>query len=63
MAEAFGLGVDEYREHVIYDNVTIKLSPKDIVYITGESGSGKSILLRAYSLWALASLVQVKIGI
>jgi len=47
VAEAFGLGVDEYKEHVIYDNVTIKIGPADIVYITGESGSGKSVLLRA----------------
>ncbi len=47
VAEAFGLGVDEYKEHVIYDNVTIRIGPTDIVYITGESGSGKSVLLKA----------------
>jgi len=47
VAEAFGLGVDEYKEHVIYDDVTINIGPTDIVYITGESGSGKSVLLRA----------------
>jgi len=47
VAEAFGLGVDDYKEHVIYDNVTIKIGPTDIVYITGESGSGKSVLLKA----------------
>jgi len=47
VAEAFGLGVDEYKEHVIYDNVTIKMGTIDILLITGESGSGKSCLLRA----------------
>jgi len=47
VAEAFGLGVDEYQEHVVYDNVEFKIGPKDIVLITGESGSGKSVLLRA----------------
>jgi len=47
VAEAFGLGVDQYQRHVIYDNVELKIGPKDIVYITGESGSGKSVLLRA----------------
>jgi len=47
VAEAFGIGVDEYREHVVYDNVTIKIGPRDVVYITGESGSGKSVLLKA----------------
>lgn len=47
VSEAFGLGVDEFQEHVIYDNVELKIGPKDIVYITGDSGSGKSVLLRA----------------
>ncbi|MDH5462345.1 MAG: ATP-binding cassette domain-containing protein, partial [Candidatus Bathyarchaeota archaeon] len=47
VAEAFGLGVDNHKEHVIYDDVTIKISPRDIVYLTGDSGSGKSVLLRA----------------
>jgi len=48
VAEAFGLGVDEHKEHVIYDNAVFKIGPRDIVYITGESGSGKSVLLRAF---------------
>lgn len=47
VAEAFGIGVDDYTEHVIYDDLTLKIGPKDIVYITGDSGSGKSVLLRA----------------
>ena len=47
VAEAFGLGVDEHQEHVVYDDVELKISPKDIVLVTGESGSGKSVLLRA----------------
>ena len=47
MAEAFGLGVDEQQKFVIYDNVELKIGPRDIVYITGDSGSGKSVLLKA----------------
>lgn len=47
VAEAFGLGVDGFQEHVIYDNVELKIAPNDIVYITGDSGSGKSVLLKA----------------
>ncbi len=47
VAEAFGLGVDQHREFVIYDNLELKMGPRDVVLITGESGSGKSVLLRA----------------
>ncbi|MGB9672398.1 MAG: ATP-binding cassette domain-containing protein, partial [Candidatus Norongarragalinales archaeon] len=47
VAEAFGLGLDKWEKFVIYDNVELKISPTDIVYITGDSGSGKSVLLRA----------------
>ncbi|MEM3577594.1 MAG: GNAT family N-acetyltransferase [Candidatus Bathyarchaeia archaeon] len=47
VAEAFGLGLDEHKRFVVYDNVELKIGARDIVYITGESGSGKSVLLRA----------------
>ena len=47
VAEAFGIGVDNHQEHVIYDNLELKIKPDDIVYITGDSGSGKSVLLKA----------------
>jgi ABC-type transport system involved in cytochrome c biogenesis ATPase subunit/GNAT superfamily N-acetyltransferase len=45
-AEAFGLGLDEEHRFAVLD-VDLKISPTDIVYITGDSGSGKSVLLRA----------------
>jgi ABC-type lipoprotein export system ATPase subunit/GNAT superfamily N-acetyltransferase len=47
VAEAFGLGIDQQQKFVIYDNVKLKIGPTDIVYITGDSGSGKSVLLKA----------------
>lgn len=47
VAETFGLGIDKTQKFPIYDNVELKISPKDIVYITGDSGSGKSVLLKA----------------
>jgi len=47
VAEAFGLGIDEEKEFQIYDNVELKIGRKDVVYITGDSGSGKSVLLKA----------------
>jgi ABC-type lipoprotein export system ATPase subunit/GNAT superfamily N-acetyltransferase len=47
VAEAFGLGLDQHQQFVVYDNVELKIGKKDVVYITGDSGSGKSVLLRA----------------
>jgi ABC-type lipoprotein export system ATPase subunit len=47
IAEAFSLGIDKTQKFPIYDNVELKISPTDIVYITGDSGSGKSVLLKA----------------
>ena len=47
VAEAFGLGISEFQKHVLYDNVEFKIGPKDIFYLTGDSGSGKSVLLKA----------------
>jgi ABC-type lipoprotein export system ATPase subunit/GNAT superfamily N-acetyltransferase len=46
VAEAFGLGVDEERKFKVLD-AELKIAPTDVVYITGDSGSGKSVLLRA----------------
>ncbi|BBI61693.1 nucleotide-binding protein [Vreelandella sulfidaeris] len=45
VAEAFGLGLEE-RDFVIYDNLAIDVTPGDVVYINGQSGSGKSLVLR-----------------
>ncbi len=46
VAEAFGLGIDEAQKFPVL-NTELQISPKDIVLITGDSGSGKSVLLRA----------------
>jgi len=47
VAEGFGLGLDQWERFVVYDNVELKIGPQDVVYITGDSGSGKSVLLKA----------------
>jgi len=47
VSEAFGVGVDQEQKFVVYDNVELKIGPKDVVLITGDSGSGKSVLLKA----------------
>jgi len=46
VAEAFGLGIDEVQTFTVLD-AEVKIGPRDITYITGDSGSGKSVLLRA----------------
>lgn len=45
VAEAFGLGLDA-SEFVVYDKLPLEVRQGDVVYITGQSGSGKSLLLR-----------------
>lgn len=45
IAEGFGLGLTD-KKFVIYDELAIDIDQGDIVYITGQSGSGKSLLLR-----------------
>jgi len=47
VAEAFGLGVDEEKTHVVYRDFELRLGEGDVVYIMGDSGGGKSLLLRA----------------
>lgn len=45
VAEGFGLGLSN-KEFVIYDNLELEVRQGDIVYVTGQSGSGKSLILR-----------------
>ncbi|MGQ9469265.1 MAG: ATP-binding cassette domain-containing protein, partial [Nitrososphaerales archaeon] len=45
IAEAFGIGIDDEHEFTIFKEFIVNINPGDIVYITGDSGGGKSILL------------------
>lgn len=45
IGEAFGLGLND-QQFVVYDNLKLTTLQGDCIYITGQSGSGKSILLR-----------------
>lgn len=45
VAEAFGLGLTD-KKFVVYEDLKINLEQGDVCYVTGQSGSGKSVLLR-----------------
>lgn len=45
VAESFGIGLEE-KEFVVFDNLELEVKQGDVVYITGQSGSGKSLLLK-----------------
>ena len=45
IAEAFGIGLED-KEFVVFDNLELQINDGDIVYINGQSGGGKSVLLR-----------------
>jgi len=46
IADAFGLGIDDEKDFAIYDNFKFNLKSNDVVYVTGDSGSGKSWILK-----------------
>ncbi|QOC57862.1 ABC transporter, ATP-binding protein [Pseudomonas phage phiK7B1] len=45
VAEGFGLGLED-KEFTVYKDFEIEINQGDVVYITGQSGSGKSLLLK-----------------
>lgn len=45
VAESFGIGLEE-KDFVVFDHMPLTVRPGDVVYITGQSGGGKSVLLR-----------------
>jgi ABC-type ATPase with predicted acetyltransferase domain len=46
--QAFGITVQRLKNNLITHECSVKLSDGDICYITGPSGSGKSVLLREF---------------
>ncbi|MCG7349015.1 ATP-binding cassette domain-containing protein [Sphingomonas sp. ACRSK] len=66
VAEAFGLGLED-REFTVLDQVEVDVNPGDVVYICGQSGAGKSVLLRelaaklAQAGQAVANIDQVEL--
>lgn len=46
VAEAFGIGLED-KEWVVYKDLDLTVHQGDVIYVTGQSGSGKSCLLRS----------------
>ena len=64
VAEMFGIGLDESYEVSLYAGLAIDVRPGDVVFITGPSGSGKSVLLARLAeaiaaAWPAARLVSL----
>jgi ABC-type ATPase with predicted acetyltransferase domain len=58
IAEAFGLGLDD-KEFVVFDQQPLEIEQGDVVYVTGQSGSGKSTVLRELVGQMSAAGIQV----
>jgi ABC-type transport system involved in cytochrome c biogenesis ATPase subunit/N-acetylglutamate synthase-like GNAT family acetyltransferase len=48
VCEAFGLGVDEAKRFVVFGNFSLDFRRGDLIYVTGDSGGGKTLLLKAF---------------
>ncbi len=45
VSDAFGLGIKDNKQFVVYKDFNISFDLGDVIYITGDSGGGKSLLL------------------
>ena len=48
VCEAFGLGIDEAKRFVVFDKFSLNFHRGDMIYITGDSGGGKTLLLNSF---------------
>jgi len=48
VCEAFGLGVDEAKHFVVFDKFSLDFRRGNLIFITGDSGGGKTLLLKAF---------------
>ncbi|MDH5266188.1 MAG: hypothetical protein OEW62_00765 [Candidatus Bathyarchaeota archaeon] len=48
VCEAFGLGVDEAKHFIVFDDFSLDFCKGDLIFLTGDSGGGKTLLLKAF---------------
>lgn len=49
VAEAFGIGLDETIKFTLFNHLAISYTDGDLIYVTGDSGGGKTTLLRLFT--------------
>jgi len=59
VAHSFGLGIDETRTFPVFSNFVFRFSKGDLTYITGDSGSGKTVLLAKLREYCLEQKLTV----
>lgn len=57
VASSFGLGIDDSKDFTVFEDFVIGVNKNDRVYITGDSGGGKSLLLKE-----LRSRLEIEYG-
>ncbi len=48
VCEAFGLGVDEAKHFIVFDDFCLDFCKGDLIFVTGDSGGEKTLLLKAF---------------
>lgn len=48
VSNAFGIGIDDQKEFIIFDRIPFEYNNYDLIYVTGDSGSGKSTFLKLF---------------
>ena len=47
VSRMFGIGLDESRRFTVFADFNLEIEPGEIIFITGQSGGGKTLLLQA----------------
>jgi ABC-type ATPase with predicted acetyltransferase domain len=60
ISQLFGIGIEQDHKVELYSNLEIDVGPGRLVFITGESGAGKTSLLRDIKASALAAGIDCR---
>jgi len=60
VCEAFGLGVDEAKRFIVFDDFSLDFCKGDLIYVMGDSGGGKTLLLKAFKKFFGDEAIEVE---